>query len=452
MESNEMEKEVEKQSGNKVLRTPPVVPEVDKRFVGFIESSQRRANPFESLHRQVSTQAWQTLIQQNPNPVSRLNIELPKVAQKVVELQKPVKQSTLELMLIRQAESAAKFLEPVRVALQRAEEFLSQPHIVDVVRNVQVYLKELNVLIEEDEKIKKHNGNHHFWENVNRVSKELILFPQGLSHEVLDYMDLASCNVEEVKRMIGQFDALELEAELEDEEHNDYLFKPYLQEILELHKTNPGNYRVSIPALFAILEGTLGQIFKISEGGMAFEIKRKMKVFWDIYRYVYDNQRIGSSFAFWNRLLLANTKGVFEQLTVNSKNAVGILNRNAVLHGKSNPNDWTLDDFEMLLSLLHTTLFLRKAADILTMEFHEMIHDEFDVKQMLVLDEFEKSLPIKEENGKPRPYEPEEITAQRMKLQTDLSHIFKYDKAQVEFILSKSNFHEIEERLLAKQE
>lgn len=452
MESNEMEKEVEKQSGNKALRTTPVIPEVDKRFVGFIELSQRRGNPFESLHRQVSTQSWQTLIQQNPNPVPRFGIELPKAVQKVVELQKPVKQSSLELMLIKQVESAFKFFEPVREAFQRAGEYLSQPHVVDAIRNMQVYLKEFHVVTKEDEWIKKHSENLHFWENVNKVSKELILLPQGLSHEVLDYMDLASCDVKEVKRMVGQFDALELEAELEDEEHNDYLFKPYLQEILELHKTHPGNYRVSIPALFAILEGTLGQIFKISEEGMASEIKRKMKVFWDIYRYVYDNQLMGVSFAFFNQLFLANTKGVFEQLTVNSKNAAGIINRNAVLHGKSNPKDWTLDDFEMLLSLIHTTLFLRKTADILTTEFHEMIHDEFYDEQMLMLTEFEKSLPIKKKNGKQQPYKKEEIAIQRLKLQKDLSHIFKYDKAQVDFIISKSNFHEIEERLLAKQE
>ena len=393
--------------------------------------------------------------EENPEKVEKAEkeppivIELPKSVQGAIEQQKQLNRSALDNVLIQQYKSLYNAFEPVRSTIQDLVRYVQQPYIVDAVKRMQSSLNEISDLTEEDSRLKKHSENTLFWENLNKASTELILLPIGLPDEVLDYLNSESCDMEEVKRMIGDFDVMELEKELEDEEHHDYLFKAYLQEILELHKTHPGNYRVSIPALFVVIEGTLGGIFKISEEGMASEIKQKMNVFWDIYGYVYANQFLGSAFSFWSQFFLANTKGVFNQLTVNSKDAGGLLNRNAVLHGKSNPDDWTLEEFETLLSLLHTTLVLRKTVDFMTQDFDAMIHDNFYDEQPLILKEFEQAVPKTTKKGETRTFKEGDIRSMRQELKKDLRHIFDYDEEKLEYILEKSNFHEIKERLLA---
>ncbi|WP_394122214.1 hypothetical protein [Planococcus donghaensis] len=450
MEDKELEKQSEEnpemvERADKVLWQAPVIPEVDQRFSHLMEWNRKQVNQFKKFQLNAS---MKTLMEDKKNQIPSLNIELPKAVQNVIEQEEQVNRSIVDSRILKQIESIRQFFEPARSAIRNVREIMSQPHIVEAVKSMQKTLQEFGEVTKEDDRLKKHSENPYFWQNVTKVSKELIILPQGLPYEVLDYLNLESCDAEEVKRLLGNFDAMELEYELEYEEHNDYMFKAYLQEILKLHKTNPENYRVSTPALFVLIEGTLGEIFKISEDGMASEIKRKMNVFWDIYGYVYANQFIGSAFAFWNQLFLANTKDIFNQLTVNSKEAGFKLNRNAVLHGKSNPDKWTVEDFETLLNLLHTTLFLRKTADILTKEFDAMIHDEFYDEQTLVLKEFEQAVPKTKKNGEPRLYSKGNIKTIRKNLMTDLKHIFNYDEPKLEFILEKSNFHEIETRLL----
>lgn len=383
-----------------------------------------------------------------PEETPRVSVELPKSVQRTIDQQGKMNQLIFNTVITGKYHSVYRMFEPIKMAIREARKYVQQPHIMEAVKRMQNTLNDIGDVTKEDNELKKHSENPYFWQNVSKVSKELVILPLGLSNEVLDYLESGACDLEEVKRMIGAFDVIELEKELEEVEHQDYLFKPYLQEIIELHKTNPDNYRVSIPALFAIIEGTLGEIFKISEDGMASEIKQKMNVFWDIYGYVYANQFIGSAFAFWNQFFLANTKEVFYQLTVNSKDAGVMLNRNAVIHGKSNPDDWTLEHFETLLHLLHTTLFLRTTVDFLTKDFDSMIQDEFYDEQTVIFREFEQAIPLNKKNGKPKTFRKEDVQSLRKSLKTDLNHIFNYDEEKLEFILEKSNFHEIEERLL----
>ncbi|QMT16239.1 hypothetical protein H1Q58_09635 [Planococcus maritimus] len=380
---------------------------------------------------------------------SPLIFEMPESVKNVVEQQEKMRRSIVDSLIMQQYKAINAAFEPVRVAIKNAQKFVAQPHIADAIKRMQETLNVVGDVTKEDARLKKHSENPHFWKNLSRVSKELIILPQGIPDEVLDYLDTESCDAEEVKRMLAEFDVMELEKELEADEHGDYLFKAYLQEIINLHKTNPDNYRVSIPALFVIIEGTLGEIFKISEDGMASEIKQKMNVFWDIYGYVYANQFFGSAFTFWNQFYLTNTKDMFNQLTINSKEAGVKLNRNAILHGQSNPKDWSVEDFETLLNLLHTTLFLRKTADFLTKDFDAMMHDEFYDEQKLIFKEFEQAISLIKKNGEPKTFRRGDVQTLRKNLMTDLNHIFSYDETKLELILEKSNFLEIEERLLA---
>ena len=231
-------------------------------------------------------------------------------------------------------------------------------------------------MAEEEKRYRNYNESPVFWKNVKRVSKKLVSLPQDVSDAVLDYLCEESCDVQEVKRMIGDGDVNELKTELQDQEHADYKFKGYLEEILNLYNANPESYRVFIPALFAIIEGTLSETFKTSKKSMSYEIKRKMTVVWDLYHYVYMNQSVEGTFIFRNKLYLKNIQEMFRELTGNSSNQGGSINRNATLHGKSNPDDWKHEDFTTLINLLQTILFARKTIDILLTEFVDILEDD----------------------------------------------------------------------------
>lgn len=379
------------------------------------------------------------------------SLELPASAKRVIKEQEKLNRTALDMFVIDKFNLLHQWFEPVRSSIREAQRIMKQPHIIEAVKRMQETLQVVGDITKEDDKVKKHNENPQFWINVKKVSQELVILPIGTPDEVLDYMDTESCDVDEVKRMLGEFDVMTLEKELEAEEHQAYTFKNYLQEIIKLHQANPDNYRVSTPALFVIIEGTLGEMFKISEEGTASEIKQKMNIFWDIYAYVNEHQVIGSAFSFWHQFLLANTKGVFNQLTVNSKESGVMLNRNAVLHGKSNPDDWTIEDFETLLKLLNVTLFMRQTADFITKDFDVIIHDELYEKEQLIFKEFEQAIRLTTNKGQPKKFKRGDVNTIRKELMTDLSHIFGYGEETQELILKKSNFHEIEQRLLSRE-
>lgn len=388
-------------------------------------------------------------VEAEPEQTPSISVELPATVQQVVEAQEKTKLSPLDAMLLEQFKSLHQWFKPFMSAIQSAQAYMQQPHVIQAVKRMQETLQEVGDITKEDEKVKKYNDNPQFWINVKKVSQELVILPIGIPDDVLDYLDTKSCDVDDVKRMLGEFDVKMLEKELEAEEHQEYRFKNYLHEILELHKANPDIYRVSIPALFVIIEGTLGEMFKISESGTASEIKQKMNIFWDIYAYVNANQPIGRAFSFWHQFQLANTKGVFNQLTVNSKEAGVMLNRNAILHGKSNPNDWTIEDFETLLKLLNVTLFMRQTADFITKDFDVIIHNKLYEKEQLKFKEFEQAIPLTTKKGEPITFKRKGVNTIRKDLKTDLNHIFGYGEETQELILKKSNFHEIENRLLS---
>lgn len=430
-----------------VMEQKPVVPEVDNRLEKLVNLNLNYVNPFENLH---MTPAILNAMKAIENPVPLIDAGVSDAIQRFLEQQEQFGKSVQKAVEQNSFDSLQHVTNSIRSAIQGVSHFFSQPPYVDALKSIQQSLKVFKEITDEDDRMKKYD-TPHFWRNVSKASEELIILPLGVTDEVLDTLNLASCDMEVVKQMLEEFNVSELKEELEDDEHLDYLFKGYLQEILELHQSRPTNYRVSIPALFSLVEGTLGEIFKISEDGMASEIKKKMNVFSDIYSYVYTNQFMGSAFTFRNNLFLANIKSTFHQLTVNSKDAGVQINRNAVLHGKANPSDWTMDEFVTLLHLLHTTLFLRKTVDILTSEFHDMIHNEFYDEQPLMLTEFEKSIRLTDKNGNAKKFNPGDINAYRKELKTDLNHIFNYDDSTFDLILKKSNFHEIENRLLSNK-
>lgn len=322
-----------------------------------------------------------------------------------------------------------------------------QPTVLEVIKGLKDTMQEINATLDEDKKIKAYSDNPFFWKNVRLVSKDLIVIPEDISDEVLDYLCKETCNFIEVKRLIGKIDVKELESELEVDEHKNYMFKDYLLEIIQLHKSNPDNYRVYIPALFTIIEGTLSEIFKISERGTASEIKRKMNVIWDLYHYVYLNQTIGVTFSFWNQLLLTNTKEIFNRLTVNSKDQGMKINRNAILHGKSNPYDWTYEDFTTLVSLIQTILFTRRTTDILTTEFLEMIDDEFYDEEELTFTEYEISIRDRYLNEKNIKEQQKIVRNLKKDMRKDLCHLFAENTETTNRVLDKSNFSNVIERL-----
>lgn len=237
-----------------------------------------------------------------------------------------------------------------------------------------------------EEKIEKYRDNPVFWHNVRLISKELISLPLDYleqTDELLDYLCEPECDVEKVKEMVGAFDTSSLMEETDNPEHQNYKFKDFIGELYDSHQTTPAYYRTLIPSFFTVIEGTLSEIFKISERGTAQEIKRKMNAVWDLLNAGYLQKESYVNVAFRNQLVFTNAKILFEQLTASSNVSGGgvKINRNLVLHGKSNPVDWTLEDLHLLMNLTHALLFIRRTLQIWLDELSERIsHEDGDIK------------------------------------------------------------------------
>lgn len=266
---------------------------------------------------------------------------------------------------------------PDETGLEQMVKALQSVQLPDINWHAVSQAAQQQAILERDAYIEKLEQNPYFKPNLNTLSMELITLPSTLSHEVLDLLTHETLPVEMVKERIGVFDVSLLKKELEEEAHEAYLFRGYVDELLVGYGDNPDRYRTLIPGMFLILEGTLSETFRISQRGTAQEIKRKMRLFSDLFLAAYSRKPVDKSDSFYLQLLLANVKTVFEELTSSANPGDGVkINRNRVLHGRSDPADWQESDFLTLAHLLETTLYIKRIMDVLMLEFEEILTTE----------------------------------------------------------------------------
>jgi hypothetical protein len=298
-----------------------------------------------------------------------------------------------------------------------------------------------------DAKIDKYENSPNFHKNLNEMSMELLTLPFTPPDSVLNLLKADNLDMEQLKLELGLSDTASLKEEMENTEHTGYKFKTYIEEVLKNHDENPERYRLLIPAYLLTIEGTLSEIFRISEKGMASEIKQKMNLFWDLLQSAYTGKEFDKSDSFYTQILLSNVKTVFGELTSssNSSSKEGVkLNRNLVLHGRSNPEEWVEEDLFRLSQLLNTTLYMRRTLTILMDEFTEII-EEADTQ--ITLDEYGKTL-TKKIAGIERTKK-KNMTVQhteqkiRAELTSDLKHIFGDKSDVIDGIIQKCNIQQV---------
>lgn len=325
-----------------------------------------------SKHPLMTTSYFETLGE------SRKNME--RLAQSAVTMQKQVEDFQRKM-------NAIDFSSPVK----KVQEFQlmigdSTKKVVQMNQNIRDLLQDVNwyplveasrmigKIADQDEKIKEYNSSPHFWNNLKKVSVELISLPLKPTDDLLEELAKENMSLDVVRKLIKPYTEDELRIAIQTEVHEDYMFQNYLLKLLDSYKNHPEGYQLLIPSQLLILEGTLSETFRIDEKGMAGDIKKRMHLLWDLLYAVYLKQPFNISFSFHNQISLTNIKEMFGELTKSSKSAVRI-NRNAVLHGRSHPNEWLHEDFHLLTQLLHSSLYMRRTIDIMIEDLTEYSTD-----------------------------------------------------------------------------
>ena len=314
------------------------------------------------------------------------------------------------------------------------------------IKRVLKELDDFGSVMKEDEQVKRYSEDIFFWENVKKASQQVVHIPLNVSEDILEYLCQETLDTAELERRIGKLDALELIMKLDEPEQEDYIFRKYLLDIMMAYKADPNSYRLYIPALFSVIEGTLGGIFHITKEGTAGEIKRKMYVMEDLFHYIYSNQLIGTSGTFWMNLFLTNFKEIFVTITSRSSEEEVHLNRNRVLHGKSNPDKWKVEDFEKLVNLVHTILFARKTIDSFPELFVFLQEDkQYEFKE-LVFKNYEEYIRKLYPNP-PKENEKKRNLRKEIKknMKSDLKDLLGSDPIVTNEILDNSSFYTITE-------
>lgn len=309
-------------------------------------------------------------------------------------------------------------------------------------------LEDIRLTRKNDKKIQLYKENENLWNNIKSISSELIVLPSYRSQELMDYLCEDTFSIEGVNELIGEFNVRDLYDELEYDDHQEYMFKEYLIEIIESYLSSPKYYKTLIPSLFLIVEGTMSKMFKIRSKGTASEIKRVMNIFWDLFNSAYLSKDYNLTISFENQLTLTNMKRIFEVLTESSTGSGIKLNRNLVLHGRSNPSEWKQTDFLLLMNLIKITLEMKRALEVLLEEFTDLIDGEnADIEKVefseykLVLKKIVESKKIGVRKNRRQVYE-----LINKEIKTDLNNIFT-DIQLVEVIISKSNLNTVADDL-----
>ena len=292
--------------------------------------------------------------------------------------------------------SAMRQVRDVRLAAEN-----STNHVIPITEKIQNLLQTENwnvlvqfstkyrELVERDEKLQEYVLSSHFWTNLDLVSFKLISLPLKPADDLLEELAKSDMSIDTIKKLATIFSEDELLQELQDEFHKDYMFRTYLLKLLNSYNNHPEEYQLLIPSQFLILEGTLSETFRVDENGMAAEIKKRMNLFWDILYALYLHKPINISALLYNQISLTNIKGMFKELTKNSRKAERI-NRNGVLHGRSHPDDWREEDFHLLTQLLYSSLYMRRTIGRMLEDLAELSAD--DLLNTIPLNEYRETL------------------------------------------------------------
>ncbi|WP_394122221.1 hypothetical protein [Planococcus donghaensis] len=293
----------------------------------------------------------------------------------------------------------------------------------------------------QDAQIKEYENSPYFQENLKTLSTELITLPFAPSHEALELLNAKTFDLAEFKKEMGTFDIELLRKEVANPEHENYKFKKYIEEALDNYKEMPERYRLLIPTFLLVIEGTLSETFKISDRGMAMEIKQKMNLFWDLFQASYVQRSFDKTQAFYTQVLLSNVKTVFEELTSSTNNKESFkINRNLILHGKSNPDEWLEEEFITLSQLLNTALYIKRSLRIMLDEFMELTNGN---GSSIIFIEYKSNLlnviaTIKKEQKAQLTLVNTEGKLAKF-LKTDLKDVFDEDETLVDEIIQKCN-------------
>ena len=352
-------------------------------------------------------------------------------------------QGKLELLFHNIELAKRKFVSGVRTFMEDHKE---------EIKAFLEFSQRVSLELEDDKKIEKYVENKYFWRNLSHISKNHSFHvPQNSSYEVFDYLCEREINYSDLKKLTAEVDVFKVIALLKEEQNNDYMFKNYLLDIMEVYKENPDSYRLYIPALFMIIEGSLAEVLTVTESGTAYEIKRKIYVIEDLFDYIYSNQFIGKNPTFHSKVLITNFKEIFISSTTGSSGGEVRLNRNKVLHGKSDPKDWKVEQFEELVNLIYTVLCAREMINQYTGVFEFFWKDYIDEIENMNFNNYQRFLSKSKKS--PRPLSEKERAKKRgireNTMEKDLMQLLNCDDKTAKIILENSNFHEINNK--AKQ-
>lgn len=297
-------------------------------------------------------------------------------AQNMLAMQKYV-DDFRQMMNVYDFSPQIKYIRDMRLAMENGTKnvFRTVEQVQEILKAVDwepilQASKALQEVAKRDEQLQEYTSSPHFWSNLKLISSELISLPLNPTDSLLEEMAKSDMSMDTIRELIETFTDEELHMEIQNEIHGDYMFQTFLLKLLASYKSHPENYQLLIPSQFLILEGTLSETFRVDEKGMAGDIKKRMHLLWDILYALYSHYPINISASLYNQISLTNIKGMFEELTKNSRKSVRI-NRNGVLHGRSHPDDWLEEDYHLLTQLLYASLYMRRTIDVMLEELTE---------------------------------------------------------------------------------